>query len=195
MSTKWSLGDLAPKPDAARARELMQSAGAGSKALLLLSSGFTGRWPYKALAEMIQAALKDTGLEVEIRSVDGAAWGKAMKAGEYDFSLTPHTLMTGDPDFFFYSWLHSRGEMAKSRAHGYTSAEADSLIEQGAREQSESKRKQIYDDLQRLAARDLSIIPVYHETGILAARSYVKNLYMDVQFQVALTKISQEGKA
>jgi peptide/nickel transport system substrate-binding protein len=192
MASAWSLAEVAPKYDTEAAKKLVADAtgGAGAKAILLVSSGFTGRWPYKAMAEIVQSELGKVGITVELKTVDSAAWSKALKAGEYDFSLTPHTLLTGDPDYFFNSWMLSTGEMAKSRSTGYKNPEADKLILAAAAETNSTTRKSEYDQLQKIAAQDVSVTPLYHETSILAARKSVQNLKMDVQFRASVPSVT-----
>lgn len=192
IAARWILAGVAPGHDPESARRLVAEAtgGAGAKATLLVSSGFTGRWPYKAMAEILQAEMGKTGIAVEIQMVDGAAWSRALKAGDYDFSLSPYTLMTGDPDFFFNAWMYSEGEMAGSRSLGYRNRDADALILAAATETNPEKRKAAYDRLQRMAAEEVPVTPLYHETAILAARSGVQKLTMDVQFRASIPQVT-----
>ena len=87
------------------------------------------RWPYKSIGEILQSNLKTLGFETELKMMENAAWKEAVKKGEYDLTLSPYTLMTGDPDFFFSQWLYSKGQMNLQRGIGYSNSEADRLVE------------------------------------------------------------------
>ncbi|MGO0122414.1 ABC transporter substrate-binding protein [Desulfothermobacter acidiphilus] len=176
--------------DKQKARELAEQAKGKEprKVLLVVNSSLANRWPYRSLAEVLQAELKELGFEVELKLLEMGAWKEALKRGEYDLTLTPYTLMTGDPDFFFGRWIYSRGSMNRERGLGYRNPEADRLVEQAAAELDPARRKELYDRLQRLVAEEVPLCPLYHDLCLYATRKEVQGLTLDPFFKPSLER-------
>jgi peptide/nickel transport system substrate-binding protein len=169
-------------------------AGAPCKVIFAVNSSLANRWPYKSIAEILQADLKGLGFEIDVKILESGAWQEALKKGEYDLTLTPYTLMTGDPDFFCGRWLHSEGQMNVQRGIGYSNPEADSLVEAAAAERNPDKRQQYYRELQNLAAQDVPLCPVYHDISLYATRKNVSDLKLDPFFKPSLDKARLQYK-
>lgn len=158
------------------------------KVALVINSALANRWPYKPIAEAMQSEFKALGLDVELQVLESGAWTDALKNGDYNLALTPYTLMTGDPDFFFGRWIHSAGQMNKQRGIGYSNPEADRLVEDAGSEGDKSKRRAYYARLQELVARDVPLCPLFHDVCLYAVRKEVKDLTMDPFFKPSLDK-------
>jgi peptide/nickel transport system substrate-binding protein len=65
------------------------------------------------------------------------------------------------------------GEVGNNKMR-YRSAALDALLEKGRRELDRERRKAIYADVQRLLARDLPIVPLWHEDNIVVRRREVR---------------------
>ncbi|MDH7578895.1 MAG: ABC transporter substrate-binding protein [Bacillota bacterium] len=179
------------KTDGESGRSLAaQALGAGrsQRVEFVISTALANRWPYKPIAEILQAQLRDIGLEVEIKLVEAGAWKDALASGEYNITFSPYTLMTGDPDFFFGRWIASRGQMNVQRGMGYSSFKADRLVETAAAERDPAKRKELYTELQRLVALDVPLCPIYHDVCLYATRKNVHGLKLDPFFKPSLDK-------
>jgi len=176
--------------DKNKARELAAplTVGTPHKIVFVINSALANRWPYKPIAETLQSELKDLGFEVELKILEMGAWKEALKHGEFDMTLTPYTLMTGDPDFFFGRWIHSQGQMNICRGIGYSNPAADKLVEKAAAEQDLARRQQYYRDLQHLVAKDVPLCPVYHDVSLYATRKEVRDLELDPFFKPSLDK-------
>src|SRR5919197_241692 len=174
--------DLQPTYDPARATALAQAAlgGGRQRVVLLLNSFQMGRYPYKAIGEVMQAQLAPLGLDVEIRVVDNAAYAAALKAGDYNLSFSTQAWPNGDPDFIFRRYLHSQGQVNLERSFGYANPRADQLIDQAFAERDPARRKAAYDELQALAADQVPASPLFYDVLIWATRKGVSGLEMDV---------------
>ncbi len=155
----------------------------GVQVTLVVSSALANRWPYKPVAEVLQMELGELGFDVEIEMMEAAAWVEALRNGEYHMTLTPYTFMTGDPDFVFGRWIHSQGQMNASRGLGYSSDEADKLIEEATVESDLSKRKDLYGQLQRLMDQEVPMTPIFHDVTLYAFRKEVQGLTLDAYFR------------
>ncbi len=196
LAGTWAVNGLW-KTDKDKARELAAHAVAGPprKVLFVINSALANRWPYKPMAEILQSELKGLGLEVELKLLEAGAWKDVLEKGEYNITLSPYTLMTGDPDFFFGRWIHSKGQMNIQRGIGFSNPEADKLVEAAAAGLDQAKRQQLYSDLQRLIARDVPLSPVYHDACLYATGKEVRDLKLDPFFKPSLDKAWVGNKA
>ena len=187
-AAEWVRTDTAPEYDMERAASLAQEALGSDRveAKLILHSGLLGRWPYENISQILQATLVSMGIDVTIETMEGGAWSEALKNGEYDLTMMPYTLMTGDPDFFMGEWVYSEGGLNQRRSYGYANERADELILAAQSEMDVAERKAMYDELQAIVAEDVPFTPLYHEATIYATRDNVKDLRLDVQFKPSI---------
>lgn len=189
LARAWTVKGLwTTDKDKARVLAAQVKAGAPHKVIFVVNSALANRWPYKPMAEIMQSELKAIGFEVELKMLEMGAWKEALKKGEYDLTLTPYTLMTGDPDFFFGRWIISSGQMNKERGLGYNNPEADRLVKEAAAGPNPAKRKELYDRLQRLVAEDAPLCPLYHDVCLYATEKEVQELTLDPFFKPSLEK-------
>ncbi|ACV61312.1 extracellular solute-binding protein family 5 [Desulfofarcimen acetoxidans DSM 771] len=174
--------------DENKAKEMSKqiTVGRSQKLVFIVNSSLANRWPYKSIAEIIQANLKTLGFDTELKMMENAAWKEAVKKGQYDLTLSPYTLMTGDPDFFFSQWLYSKGQMNLQRGIGYSNLAADRLVEAAGAELDIAKRQQYYRELQQLAAQDVPLSPLYHDVCLFSSNKKVVDLEIDPFFKPSL---------
>jgi len=192
LAKKWARTDLKPAYDPAKAKAMAQEALGGKtvKAVLVLSTAQTTRYPYKSAAEIMQQAWKPLGFDVEIRIMDQAAWTAATAAGDYDISFSTQSLPNGDPDFIFANYLASNGASAKGKSFNYKNSEADALIAAAAREIDQAKRKAAYDKLQQIAMDDMVFSPLFYDQLIYACKTKVQNYTCDVSYKPSFPKLA-----
>lgn len=80
LAEKWVTKELW-KTDKAKAKELASKAGEPQKVDLIVNAALANRWPYKSIAEILQSELKELNFDVEIKTVEGAAWGDTSRMG------------------------------------------------------------------------------------------------------------------
>ncbi|MDD3315285.1 MAG: ABC transporter substrate-binding protein [Syntrophaceticus sp.] len=187
LAEKWVTKGLW-KTDKAKAKELATKAEESQKVDLIVNAALANRWPYKSIAEILQSELKELNLDVEIKTVEGAAWGDTLKNGEYDMTLSPYTLMTGDPDFYFGQWIDSQGQMNIARGLGYNNPEADRLVAEAATGKDAAARQKVYGELDKLVAEDVPVAPIYNDVCIYATKKTVNDLTIDPFFKPSLEK-------
>ncbi|MBT9159847.1 MAG: Glutathione-binding protein GsiB [Dehalococcoidia bacterium] len=182
------------KPD--KARELLQEAGwidtdgdgirerngEKFKVTFLLSTGLVGRWPYDTIAEIIQAQLREVGIQVELLTVETGLWSKKLKEGKAEISIRPWAAIS--PQERLHSWLHSEGINVLGMGIFYSNQEMDKLINELMRTTDEGVAKRLAFEIQRIAARDIPIIPVYDEVLINAVRHNIRGYKLHPWFQV-----------
>ncbi|HUJ58746.1 MAG TPA: ABC transporter substrate-binding protein [Kofleriaceae bacterium] len=159
--------------DPARARALLDQAGlppdAGGVRLHLVYKTSADDFRV-AVARVIAAQLAEVGIEIEIRPFEFATFFADIKRGNFQIA-TMQTAEITEPDYYFAYFNSSRIPDAKdpdaNNRWRYRSAEVDRLTEAGRRETDPAARKQIYSQVQRIVARDLPIIPLWHEDNVV----------------------------
>lgn len=156
--------------DVARAKALLQQA------------GYTGRVPMKirnivgfpalaAALPVIVENLKDAGIDVAVETVDGGVWIK-----DWVVPQSPPTMNEWggfvDPDQAFHRHFHSAPGGKDFRR--WKNAKADELLDGGRSTLDRARRKQIYDQVQRLLAEDPISLPLYSPDLLYAMQKTVK---------------------
>lgn len=116
-------------------------------------------------AQIVQSMLAQAGIAIEIRSYEFATFYADIKQGNFQlFSLT----WTGVIDPHIYNLvLHSASEPPAGANRGrYRNPEFDQLIESGSRISTPSARRPFYVEAQRILARDLPYISLYHKVNV-----------------------------
>ncbi len=186
------LADCGNVFDPKQAKELkLKAVGTGEvSCTILLNSSLLGRWPYQDTAAMIQAQLKEIGVNAQIETVDSATWTKRLKEGTYDIAPQPFTVSAGEPNYFFVRNLRSGGTNNSSRSYGIKDAALDSLIDKVAVEPSKTERQKYYAEMQKLVKEKEYVIPLWYDVTIYAMNKRVQNFNLDVTFCPDLYKVS-----
>lgn len=152
--------------------------------LLLLHGGTLERWPYREMAQVIQALLSAHGLSAQIDIREPGGYHEAIKGGTFDLAIQPYTLMTGDPDFFYAYFIASTAP----RNLGYQNPKADALIRAAREEMRPESRRTFYKRLQEILKQDMPLLPLYHDVSLYAHRKAVPGFEMDQLFRPILTQ-------
>ncbi|MFZ5587692.1 MAG: ABC transporter substrate-binding protein [Thermodesulfobacteriota bacterium] len=179
LAADWAEGRLHPP-----LAEAAPIAPGGAPLVILLHAGSVQRWPYLDLAQALQAQLKRHGLAARIAVSEAGAYHQALKQGDYDLSLQPNTLMTGDPDFFYSYYLAAAGPANP----GWQDDEAERLIAGARVEMDQAARRTAYARLAAILARDLPILPLFHELALYAHRQRVESFAIDHFFRPDLLR-------
>ena len=149
---------------------------------LLQKAGYSGRVPvkirnivgYPALAASLPVIvdnLKEANLDVQVETVDGGVWIK-----DWVVPQSPPTMNDWggfvDPDLALYRHFHSAPGGKDFRR--WNNKKADELLEAGRVTADPAKRKQIYNDLQKLMAEDPITIPLYSPDLLFAMQKTIK---------------------
>jgi len=177
LARDWAFGLLDPPPGRkppVPARELV----------ILLHRGTTQRWPYLEIAQVLHQKLSGAGFRAVLRIKEPGAYYEAMEKGEFDLSLQPNTLMTGDPDFFYTYYVHSRGP----RSFACGGSTWDRLIEEARFEMDFRRRQALYRRLAERFNQELPLLPLYHDISLYAHRDNVMEFRMDQNFRPSLDR-------
>ncbi|MFN3982222.1 MAG: ABC transporter substrate-binding protein, partial [Caldilinea sp.] len=127
------------------------------------------------MAELMQPALKEIGIDLKIEQLEWSTWiDTVVVKGDYDMEIV---LISGgsDPDDFFYQWHHT-GEVFN--IWRYSDPEMDSLLEQGRTTVAQDARKEIYYKIQEKLIEDVPLAHIIYRDQIMATNAAVQNFPM-----------------
>src|SRR5438132_1626975 len=129
----------------------------------------------KKVAEIVQASLKELGVQVDIRVIE---WASFLK--EYIKKRRFEAIILGwgiglDPDQYEI-WHSSKTGPDELNHVSYANPEVDALLEQGRQSCREEERKKSYARLQEILAEDQPIIFLYFRDALPVVSSRVRGI-------------------
>ncbi len=166
--------------DLARANALLDAAG-----LPRGDGGVRAHLVYKtssdafrlAVARVLAAQLADVGLDVEVRGFEFATFFADVKRGNYQLASMQTADIT-EPDYYYAYFNSSRiphpGDPDGNNRWRYHNADVDRLTEAGRHELDPARQRAIYDQVQQIVARDVPIVPLWHEDNVVLTNTSVR---------------------
>jgi peptide/nickel transport system substrate-binding protein len=129
----------------------------------------------KKVAEIVQASLKELGIQVDIRVIE---WASLLK--EYIKKRRFEAIILGwgiglDPDQYEI-WHSSKTGPDELNHISYANPEVDALLEQGRTSCRQAERKKFYDRLQTILAEDQPIVFLYFRDALPVVSSRVRGI-------------------
>lgn len=161
-----------PAHDPRRARRLLDLAGfpdpdgAGPRPRFHLIYKTSNQPVRRRLAEAIQAQLAAVGIALEVRTYEWGTLYADVRSGNFQLCALSW-VGVGDPDLYYLAF-HSR--MVPPTGYnrgGYRSGVMDRLTQAGRSELDLERRRGIYARVQRRAARDLPVVPLWWEDRVV----------------------------
>jgi peptide/nickel transport system substrate-binding protein len=115
-----------------------------------------GRADRIAIAQFIQAQLKDVGVDVQFDTQESAAWTGVWRTGEWD-AVVGGWILPADPSFTSLFGCDAGNNMT-----GLCSEELDALMEQADTKFELEERKPLLDEAQALLAEEAFSLPLYY---------------------------------
>lgn len=178
-----SLGGLAPShefvaedlpaydQDLAQARALLDEAGlkdADADGVRDLPGGerFTAELQADAVfspktAELVKEYLRQVGVDVNVRVLDRPAADQAATTGNYEMALVGYGGLGGEPDTLRTRYSSKVPGGGFSKAQGYANPRFDELAARQVTTVDPAEREQIIQEMQRILAEDVPVIPLY----------------------------------
>ena len=146
----WGFYEMEPIPfNLDRARELLVEAGYpnGFSTTILWSTGTPANG---TISEMVQFTLAQIGINVEIISMEWAAYMPFTEAGQHDMFVLSRGSTTGDPDYSTWPMFHSESTPGAGARTFISNPQLDALLDAGRVETDPARRLEIYRDVQLL---------------------------------------------
>ena len=138
------------------------------------------------IAEIIQANLKEIGIEVTIEVVEWSKFVQMLYAHTTDMYLGSWSA-SADPDLFYYLLLHSNAVGGNGNNFAYKNPQMDNLLELAQVESDPIKRQGFYDEVDKIIDKDKMLIPLYYPLDTLVHRNTISKVRFD-EFRLQLWK-------
>lgn len=136
-------------------------------------------------AVLMQALWGQIGIKSKIEKTDAGTFWTRLTGGDYDVTPTWWYNETTDPDLAV-RWAVCGTCGNKSYYTGYDNPKVDALVEAGATELDETKRGQIYAEIQQITTAEVANIPLYYPPFANAYSKTLKGLGMTPALQWTL---------
>jgi peptide/nickel transport system substrate-binding protein len=185
----WAIApDVRPHPyDPARARTLLDEAGypdpdgAGPKPRLRLTLKTSSAVEFNRLqASVIQQNLRDVGIDLDVRTYEFATLFSDVLNGNFQLYTLQWTAGSlADPDIL-RRVFHSKQvpPVGFNRGH-YSNARVDALLDEAAASGDETRRLELFQQVQRLIAADLPYISLWNKTNFAVAQASLAGVRLD----------------
>jgi peptide/nickel transport system substrate-binding protein len=176
--SSWAFDPDLPKQkyDPAAAKQILDAAGwtAGGdgirvkdgKKLSFTNSTTAGNKVREQAQQYLQQTWKDVGIDMQIKNMPAAViWGDYFNKSQFDTVMVGEISgVGGDPDATvrFHSLQIPLATGAGQNTGQYKNPDVDKLLEDGAQEVDQAKRKPIYVKLQEILLSDLAYLPIFH---------------------------------
>ena len=125
-------------------------------------------------ARVLASQMSQTGIKISLQSNEWGAFYKDVAQGAYEIALMKW-VGVNDPDIYRLAF-HSENEAPKGRNRSfYKNKTLDQLLDQGFKARDKVKRKQIYDQIQKMIAQDFVVIPLWHDMEVSVLRANIEN--------------------
>jgi len=171
-NTNDSIKALNHDVEAAKAELAKSAFPTGFSTKLLIASGNSSR---AQEAQIIQSAAKSIGINIEIETVELAAFRERFFA--YDFAAMLNSGQADSPEAnSILAFQTDPNGFSKSYWTHYTNDEVTKLLYEGQKTADGPERGEIYAKLQQTLADEVPYIPLYYPDILIGARSSVDGL-------------------
>lgn len=186
---KYSMAkEISPTPyDKEKAKELLQEAGVAPGTTLKL---YVNEDQQRVdMATMIQAELKDVGLNVDVVKLEWGAYINALKNSEHNMFIMSWSPSVVDPNYELYQPFDSANKGKGPNFMFYSNPELDSLINQGIRLKDSPEREAVYKKAQQIVNEDQPWIYICYGKNLVGASKNVENFDVAPTYAQDLYKI------
>ncbi|MGL5956127.1 MAG: ABC transporter substrate-binding protein [Brevinema sp.] len=143
---------------------------------------FGVRSEHQKEAEIIQANLKEIGINTKIRIYEQGAFLEELNRGSFDIFIHRKIVATQHPDEYFRHLFHSQSPPSVGNASFYQNPVVDTLLDEAL--QDHKVYQQIIDILQA----EYALIPIYVPIYTYTKHKNITGFYLDPIFSLRLEK-------
>jgi peptide/nickel transport system substrate-binding protein len=170
--------------DPTKAKQTLEEAGwrVGSDGIrekggqkLVIDFPIIGRPRDRAMAESVQASLREIGMDIKVTALERGAFNEVRRQKRFDVNFMWFSY--GDPDVL-RTIFHSSNINAFNRAQ-YQVPEVDRMLEQAAASTNKARRAQLYAEIQQRVLKDAVVVPLVDTLTYNAKRVEVQGEHLD----------------
>lgn len=157
----------------AEAKKIIEEKGlVGSK----LTLGVSNSPVRMQMSEIIQAQLKEIGLDVTVESLEWGAFLNATGRGDLDMFSMGWGPSTFDGDYGYYPNFHSSQLGSAGNRSQYVNPQMDKLLDDAKKEVNPEKRKELYKEVADIIYTDVPVIPMYYTNNTVASTKNIEGM-------------------
>jgi peptide/nickel transport system substrate-binding protein len=161
--------------DVAKAKQEMAQSSVpnGFSTTILISSGNPDQ---ASIAQIMQSELKAIGIDLKITQLDPTAQKQARLKSQFDMVAQAWTMDIPDPDEWTSFAVDPNGGSHSSFSY-YNNPQVIALNKQAEKETDDSKRQELYSQLQKQVSADSPFAYLYYAPYVFAMKDSVKGFY------------------
>ena len=128
----------------------------------------------ESVAQVLQFAFAEIGVDLEIRVQDFSAYTQAVESDDLELYLTSWGTVTLDADYTLYAFFHSSQVPANNRSR-WVDADIDALLQTGRDDPDDAARAAAYLEVQERAIAELPMVTLYYPLFTYAKRPSVQD--------------------
>jgi peptide/nickel transport system substrate-binding protein len=183
---KDSADKAGTKYDVKAAKELVEKNGYDKKPIKLLTAN---RGNFVLMAEVVQAQLSEAGFDVQIETMEWAAFLETARAGDYDLTFLSWSNLTADGSELLYPNFHSDNVGSSNRAQ-YNNPEFDKLVEASRTTTDQDKRLDVLDQANQLLLKENAVLVMYHDVVTAALDNKYTGLQLEPTGKWSVSKVT-----
>jgi peptide/nickel transport system substrate-binding protein len=135
-----------------------------------------GREDWVKIATIIQSSLSKLNIKVDIQQFAQSTYYTMRRQGQFDLCMQDWSPDYADPDNLVYPFYYSKNAGAPSNYSRYNSTTVDQLILNARTEYDQTKRFQMYSEIQKIIIDEAPIVWMLQSRGYrgLTLRSWVQ---------------------
>lgn len=158
--------------DPAKSKELLAEAGYPNGVEVNLWTPEGRYLKDRQIAEAIQGQLAKVGIKAKLSVKEFASWIAATGRHEHQMSVFGFGFSTAEPNASMKLMFYSG---ATYNTFNYADPKMDNLLDKAAATMDPEKRRQVYEEAERLIIDEVLQVPIYHEIVVFATSDKVKN--------------------
>jgi peptide/nickel transport system substrate-binding protein len=174
--------------DQEKAKQLIEDNGYNGKEIKMLVANTP---TYMKLAEIVQAQLKEVGLNVKIETMEWGTFLDVSAEGKFDITFLGWTNSTADGSELLYPNLHSDNVGSSNRVR-YSNEAFDKLVTESRVTVDQEVRMQKLHEANVMAIKDAPWVSMSHGIVTAAYDSSVKGLLLDPTGRWSLYNVHRE---
>lgn len=135
---------------------------------------------YSKPAEVVQAQLKEIGINVSIEAMERASWFDiCYTGGDFDITIYANPVQVIDADFGAYPFMHSSEANGGNNYMGINIPELDDLLDRARLSTDEEERKELYLQVCEIVRDESLFVPMYTGERTYAAVKELQGVHAD----------------
>ncbi|MGL6064631.1 MAG: ABC transporter substrate-binding protein [Fusobacteriaceae bacterium] len=159
--------------DLKKAKELMSEAGIKELKTYIYILG--GEVP-KQIAEIVQANLREIGIDMQIRVSESSSYFDITGRGEHEMFLGSWGTVTGDADYGLYPMYHSSAKGSGGNRSFYSNKVVDDMLDLAKITVDLDKRKDLYEKIQIDIVNDAPDVMLYNSVITVGVQEDIEGL-------------------